>query len=338
MTVDIHQPITPAPGGRQFPNIPLPGPDVVWREAFNKKWASLGGAPGKPTGDAEAVTNGHRQGYENGALYCDANLNVTWAYGAIGERYDQMGGPTSWLGFPTSDEQDMSEGGRANTFEHGTIYFWPDTGAIEFAGVIVHYTGLICFGVTDWVAGGFRSHDYPYGVIGAIDPAKQHSAVRTQIYQEVDAGNRRPDLVEVYRGQPTGLVIPVQLINHGIAGDNADSIKGDMENALTEGAKWIEKEVNSVALVGPPLAALFGPSLEKLAPKIADFLAEAINIGEVSLGDDRITLTAKQLVVLAARVNNSTDEGIGYKVQTQLLSRKGASYKLCFGMIGMAPV
>lgn len=339
MTINPNSPISDGPiQKRPMPPIVL-SDDVRWRQAIVKRWSQLGGAPGKEVGQIEAVGNGYRQRYENGgALYADANKNVTFVYGKIGERYDQMGGPTSWLGFPTSDEQDMSEGGRANTFEHGTIYWWPDTGAIELAGVIVHYTGLICFGETDSIPDGLRSHDYPYGVIGVIDPAKQHSALRTQIYQKVDAGNRVPDLLEIYRGQPTGLVIAVQLVNHGIAGDNADTIKGDMENAMTEGAKWIETELNSVPVVGPPLAKLFGPWLEKLAPKIADFLADALNIGEVSLGDDRITLTAKQLVVLAARVNNSTDGGIGYKVQTNLLSERGASYKLCFGMVPMAPV
>lgn len=325
--------ITPVPH-------PIPIPPVLnpVSMAISKKWNQLG-RPGNPIGDIQPVGNGHLQRYEGGGtIYADAKLNTTWVYGPSNAKYDALGGPLSWLGFPTSDELDMPEGGHANTFEHGTIYWWPDTGSIELAGVIVHYTGLICFGETDSLPDGLRSHDYPYGVIGVIDPAQQHNALRTQIYQKVDAGNRMPDLLEIYRGQPTGLVIAVQLVNHGLAGDNADTIKGSMENAMTEGAKWIETELNSVAVVGPPLAKLFGPLLEKLALKLADFLVDAINIGEVSLGNDRITLTAKQLVVLATRVNNSTDGGIGYKVQTNLLSERGASYKLCFGMIPMAPV
>jgi uncharacterized protein with LGFP repeats len=123
MNGEIHQQIKPVPGRKPDVIVPPLVPDVQWREAFTKKWAALGGAPGKQIGEAEPIATGHRQRYEGGTLYADGALNVTFVYGKIGEKYDQMGGPTSWLGFPTSDEQPMSEAGRANTFEHGTIYF-----------------------------------------------------------------------------------------------------------------------------------------------------------------------------------------------------------------------
>lgn len=41
------------------------------------------------------------------------------------------------------------EDGRASKFQHGAIYWWPDTGTIAINDVIVHYTGWYCFGETD---------------------------------------------------------------------------------------------------------------------------------------------------------------------------------------------
>lgn len=333
MPLDLNQPLQPVnPGGH-----PIKIPPVVIRPErkwFHDKLRALGGAPGKQVGDIETVGNGFRLRYDNGAaLYADAQGNVTFVYGAIGARYDALGGPSSWLGFPTSDEQDMSEGGRANTFEHGTIYFWPDTGAIECAGVIVHYTGLICFGETDF--NGFRGGDYPYGVLGVLD-ATTHHALRTQIYQDVNGGNHIPDLLEIYRGQPVGLRLSVQLVQHGQAGDSADRIKAEMGKGLAQAAQWVDKEIGSIPVIGPPLAVVFEPCLEALAPIVANGLADLLGLADVSLGDDEITLTAKQMVVLAARTANSVSGPIGYKVQTKLMSRRGASYKLCFGMVPMA--
>jgi len=44
--------------------------------------------------------------------------------GAIGDRYEALGGASSWPGFPTSDEEPFAEDGRVSEFEHGAIYWW----------------------------------------------------------------------------------------------------------------------------------------------------------------------------------------------------------------------
>src|SRR5207302_1616243 len=53
-------------------------------------------------------------------------------YGMIFQRYLQMGGSGSWLGFPTSDEYAITNGRRSD-FEGGYIlYYWGQPAAQEY--------------------------------------------------------------------------------------------------------------------------------------------------------------------------------------------------------------
>jgi hypothetical protein len=201
--------------------------------------------------------------------------------------------------------------------------------------VILHYTGFICFGEADFNAG--RGYDTPYAVVGVTGPYIQH-AVTTRVYDHVNKGNTTEDVIELYRGQPVGLVIAAQLMQHGIAGDSSAEVKAKMEEDMVKGAKWIEDEIKSVVVVGPALADICGPVLEKVAPQIGDTLAGLLGLVDTDLGSDKITLTAKQMVVDTMRVQTRMDGPVPSKVQTALLSRRGASYKLCFNMIGMPPI
>ena len=103
------------------------------------------------------------------------------------------------------------KGGRASRFENGSIYFWPDTGAIDLNPVIVHYTGMYAFAETDSDRFGTTS-DEPYVLLGVISPSVSFPVVRSQIY--VDAGDSRPDLSELCRGIPEGIAISVVLMEH----------------------------------------------------------------------------------------------------------------------------
>jgi uncharacterized protein with LGFP repeats len=59
------------------------------------------------------------------------------AQGAILEKYQDSGGPSGWLGEPTSSERAAPDGGRFNEFQHGSIYWTPRTGAHSIAGQIL---------------------------------------------------------------------------------------------------------------------------------------------------------------------------------------------------------
>ena len=70
---------------------------------FKEYHALLGGAPGAAVSDVETVGSGRRVRYQNGTIYERPDGKCAWVYGAINERYDQLGGAMSWLGFPMAD-------------------------------------------------------------------------------------------------------------------------------------------------------------------------------------------------------------------------------------------
>ena len=58
-------------------------------------------------------------------------------YGAIGEKWAQLGGEGGFLGAPVTDETGTPDGvGRYNHFQGGSIYWTPQTGAHEVHGAI----------------------------------------------------------------------------------------------------------------------------------------------------------------------------------------------------------
>ncbi|WP_416067330.1 LGFP repeat-containing protein [Rhizobium sp. ZK1] len=57
-------------------------------------------------------------------------------YGAIGEKYNALGGPGGVMGQALSDEADAPYGGRFNNFQNGAIYWHPSIGAFAVWGDI----------------------------------------------------------------------------------------------------------------------------------------------------------------------------------------------------------
>ena len=249
-------------------------------------------------------------------------------YGAIGAKYDALGGSKSWLGLPTADEEDFAEGGRASTFENGTIYWWPDTGAIDLNDVVVHYTGLICFGETDWDQSS--DSDEPYVVLGVVAPTG-NSAQRSQVYEDVDGGESRPDLIEIYRGKPYGVTISALLMEHDF--DDPDKYKWAVAASVEAAGAGLSLAVGFIPVVGPALAVAAQAGLQAGTPAITDELNKLLNTQDDQLGVFTRTITAKEMVVLAARVTNSTEKEIGFKIASPLISSQGASYKVYFGLV-----
>jgi hypothetical protein len=316
---------------------------VVWPDSpstrltpagiIHSHWQTLGGSPGKVVSDLERVGDGHRIRYEHGAIYAKDGGPMAWVHGAIGEKYEALGGARSWLGFPLADEAPFSEGGRVSVFEHGSIYWWPDVGAVELNDVVVHYTGLVCFGESD--VDQFPSDsDEPYVVLGVVGPTG-NMAARSPIYDDVDGGESRPDLLEIYRGKPYGVSINVLLMESDE--EDPDKYKGVMEAAVGTAAAGITAAIAAVPVAGPALAALAAPLLAAVGPTVVTELNKAF-ISVFGLEDDRfgtatLHVTAKQMVVLAARTTNSSERGVGFKLHTSLISGDGASYKVYFGLV-----
>jgi hypothetical protein len=97
---------------------------------------------GLPISDEESVPGGRKSEFQGGTLYWSGDSGAHEIHGMIRERYRQLGGPASFLGFPTSDESDVltrdkrPSGGKVSRFQHGTIYWTGRTGAFEVHGAI----------------------------------------------------------------------------------------------------------------------------------------------------------------------------------------------------------
>jgi hypothetical protein len=300
---------------------------------FKDKHDQLNGAPGEPLskGLPENNGSGSRVRYQNGTIYQRADGNCAWVYGLIGERYDQLGAGVSWLGLPVSDEEEFSEGGRASRFENGAIYFWPDTGAIDMNQAVVHYTGLYAFAETDSDMG--TTSDEPYVILGVNAPSLSLPPVQSQIYDDVDAGDSRPDLIELYRGMPEGIAISVLLMEHD-EGD-PEMYKAAVTAGVAAGSGALALGIGAVPFLGPFLAPVAAGILAKIAPDVISAIDDLIGAGDDVLGTTVLYLTAKQMVVLAARTVNQDQWGIGWKAATESLTGQGSEYKVYFGLVAV---
>ncbi len=298
---------------------------------FDDKHAQLGGAPGARLTDGapEPTGTGSRLRYQHGTIYRRADGGCAYVYGAIGARYDELCAGASWLGMPVTDEEPFSEGGRATRFENGAIYWWPDTGAIDLNHVVVHYTGLYAFAETDYDRVG-TSADEPYLTLGVVTPSVTAPAVRTKVYDDVDAGDSRPDLVELYRGLPEGMVVSVLLLESD-EGD-ADKYRAAVTEGVAQASKALVDVIKGWEVYGRFVAPVAEELLKAIGPDIVDAINALIGSSDDVLGNTAVTLSAKQMVVLAARTPQQDHWGIGWKAETRGMTGQGGEYKAYFSL------
>ena len=114
-------------------------------DAIGQHYYDLGGPGsylGTPTAPETAVAGGRMQTFHGGTIYWSLATGAHAVHGLILGRYQALGGPGSFVGFPTSDEQAVA-GGRASTFTGAAIYWSPGTGAYEVHGLLrAHYQAL----------------------------------------------------------------------------------------------------------------------------------------------------------------------------------------------------
>jgi hypothetical protein len=101
--------------------------------AICKKWASLNwerGFLGYPISDETAAGNGRFNQFQGGSVYWSPGTGAHEVHGSILAHYLGLGGPGSYLGFPTTDE--TSEGtARCSAFTGGWIYWTDSYGAAD---------------------------------------------------------------------------------------------------------------------------------------------------------------------------------------------------------------
>lgn len=106
------------------------------------KWEQLGasqsviGNPINTTVDLPK-NNGKFNHFQHGSIYWSPQTGAFEVHGMIRDKWASLGWEWSVLGYPTSDEIPTADGvGRYSRFEHGWIYWTPQTGAFEIHGAI----------------------------------------------------------------------------------------------------------------------------------------------------------------------------------------------------------
>ncbi len=109
-------------------------------DKIQEHYTALGGSGsylGAASGGEYRIADGWAQNYANGVIYYTPATGARALSGTILARYQALGGPSSVLGFPTTDEAGTPDGvGRYNHFSGGSIYWTSSTGAHAIYGMI----------------------------------------------------------------------------------------------------------------------------------------------------------------------------------------------------------
>ncbi len=150
--------------------------------AHYRELGGLGSFLGPPIADDRSDGNGGRVStFLGGDIYYSDRTGSHEVHGAIRDRWLNLGGPTSILGYPVSDEEqnwvagEPIRTGRHNRFEQGGIYWTPETGAWEVYGDIFRHwqsqggpmgqLGCPTSGETDTPNSGGRFNEFERGVV-----------------------------------------------------------------------------------------------------------------------------------------------------------------------------
>jgi hypothetical protein len=307
------------------------GETLLAERAISSKWQSLTGLPGKPLHPGRAglieITDGFRRHYARGSIYRRNQGQPFFVEQTTDQRYDQLGGPRSFLGFPVSDfEKDPGQPDSGVTrFENGAIYFWPDLGALEMRQIALRYVGFHCFGETDELSAA----DEPYFTFGVVPilVERRNPTPQTQIYTDVDAGESRADLIELYRGLPFGAVISITLVEHDEG--NPEKYRENVDRAVERTADRVVEGLGAVPVVGIFLSVLAEVAFVIALPAITDALNKTLGTEDDHLGTVGLATSPKDMMRLT-RVQRQDFHGIQAHLESPLISGGGASYKAYF--------
>ena len=300
--------------------------------AIRDKWASLGyerSFLGYPLTDETKTPSGigRFNHFQGGSIYWSPKTGAHEVHGAIRDKWASLGYERSSLGYPTSDEQDFSEGGRVSTFEHKAIYWWPGFDPIELGNIVVRYKGLFCFGETNEVSGS----DEPYAILGIIPTiTKQTTTMRTKIYGDVDGGDSREDLIELYRGLPYGLQLTTVLMEHDLS--DPDKYKETIKVAVDKASEGIAAGLRGIEIVGPLIAPVGEALMRAIAPDVVEALNDLVGGTDDHIGTVTLLVSPKDMVRLTG-VKQQNFNGIEWHLDSPLISDGEASYKVYVDVI-----
>ena len=301
--------------------------------AIYQKWLQLGGVNwGIPDTDESPCWDGKGRynHFNNGgaSIFWTPETGANGIWGDIKRRWAELGWERSYLGYPTSDETDFPDAGRVNAFQHGGIYWWPDTGAIDINDIILNYTGLVCIKETGESSGA----DEPYVLMGVMTPFNGYG-LRSRTYSSVDSNTSRPDVMEVYRGKPNGIALHVTLMEND-EGD-PDKYRKEITDAFQKAHQIGTAALAFIPVVGVGIAAVLGPLIQKFVPAIGKAINDLFGFGDDTIGVQNIVLTGKDLILLARRTGTNNYKHVVYKFSTNNLRGENANYKVYFDVLAV---
>jgi hypothetical protein len=315
-------------GGQSLVYNPERGEAFHIKGAIHERWQALGGKWIPETDETTTPDGAGRYNHFQGgaSIYWHPDTGAWGVWGDIRQRWAELGWERSYLGYPTSDEGDIDEGGRANSFQHGWIYWWPNMGAIDLRGIVLSYVGLFAYSESD--IDQKSGSDEPYCIFSMVVPKHDPWTVRTKVYEGVDDRSARPDRIELYRGPAYGMTI-------GVVGMEKDNGSPDGNRAIVQEAVQTNHKVGEfllqfIPLVGPIISKVAGPALGALMPKLGNAIAAVLDLGDDVIGEVSVPLSTKRLVTLALQQETYNNKGIVYKVQSGMMEKGGARYMAYF--------
>ncbi|HEY5952027.1 MAG TPA: hypothetical protein VIV40_41305, partial [Kofleriaceae bacterium] len=112
--------------------------------------------------------------FQNGSIYWSPSTGAFEVHGAIRDKWAELGWEAGPLGYPVSNETKTPDNaGRFSVFQHGSIYWSPQTGAHEVRGAIRDKyaqtgweTGTLGYPTSDeYAVGNGRRSDFQHGSI-----------------------------------------------------------------------------------------------------------------------------------------------------------------------------
>lgn len=296
--------------------------------AIYEKWLALGGK-WIPETDETATPDGagrYNHFQDGRSIYWHPQTGAWGIEGDIRKRWAELGWERGYLGYPTSDEGEIDEGGRANSFQHGWIYWWGDTGAIDLRGIVLSYVGFYAYSESD--IDQKSGSDESYCIFSLVVPKHDPWTIRTQVYESIDDQSARPDRIELYRGPAYGVTL-------GVVGMEKDNGNPESNRKIVEQAVKTNHEVGKfllqfIPLVGPIISKVAGPALDGVMPKIGNAIAALLDLGDDVVGEVSLSLSTKKLVKLALQQETYNRSGIVYKQQSGMMQKGGARYMAYF--------
>ncbi|SCQ57919.1 Large surface protein A [Propionibacterium freudenreichii] len=144
--------------------------NAVLTEYQNTGWEW--GILGFPTSEEQSLDNGIVQHFQGGNVYWNASTGAHVVRGTIGDTYAANGWEWGFLGYPTSSERPVSNGGVVQDFQNGKIYWSPGNGAYA-----IHNAVLTEYQNTGW----------EWGILGF--PTSEEQSLDNGIVQHFQGGN-----------------------------------------------------------------------------------------------------------------------------------------------------